>query len=162
MPHSVHLRLHEEHYSEGQVEEWFDQFVEEYDDVEHGRDRIEKSVDPAIVISGATLVVTSIDTLLTIYSVLKDKPEVHYINLWGPNSERYPVQVYSDALGRIENPGQYDFYEADGDVTLVVCESMDEVRKVQADVDPDGLVEDLDDAASDSDTEESEKVPEKE
>jgi hypothetical protein len=149
MPYSVHLQLHEDQYSEEQVEEWFDQFVEEYDDVERGREPVEKSVDPAIVISGATLVVTSIDTLLTIYSEIKRKREVHYANLWGPDSEKYPVQVYTNALGRIENPGQYDFYEADGDVTLVVCDSTDEVRKVQADVDPDGLVEDLDDAASD-------------
>ena len=162
MPHTVHLRLHEEHYNESQVEEWFDQFTEDYDDVKRGRERIEKAVDPGIAISGATLVVTGIQTLVTIYSVLKDKPEVHYINLWGPDSDRYPVQVYSDALGRIENPGQYDFYEVDDEVTLVICESMDEVRKVQADIDPDGLVEGLDNMASDSGTEESEGETEKE
>lgn len=104
---------------------------------------------------------TSIQTLVTIYSVLKDKPEVHYVNLWGPSSEKYPVQVYSDALGRIENPGQYDFYEVDDEITLVVCDSTDEIRKVQADVDPDGLVEDLDDAATDSGTRESKNVSEK-
>jgi len=162
MPHSVHPKLHEGQYSEGQVEEWFDQFVGEYDDVKHGRERIEKSADPAIVIAGATLVVTSIDTLVTIYCELKNRPEVHYINLWGSNSEQYPVQIYLDALGRIENPGQYDLYEIDNEVTLVVCDSPDEVRKVQADVDPDGLVEDLDDTASDPDSGGSENEFEKE
>lgn len=157
MPHSVHLRLHEEHYNEDKVEKWFDRFVEEYEDVERGRDRIEKSADPAIAISGATLAVASIQTLLQIYSELKEKPEVHYINLYGPDSERYPVQVYSEALGSIENPGQYDFYEVDNEVTLVVCDTMDEVKNVQSDVDPDGLVEDLDCTTSDSGLGEPEK-----
>lgn len=155
MPYSVHLKLHEEQYSEGQMDEWFDEFVEKYDDVEHGGDRLEKSVDPGIVIGGATLTVTTIQTLVTIYSVLKDKSEVHYINLWAPDSEKFPVQVYSYALGRIENPGQYDFYEVDEDVTLVVCDSMDEVRKVQADVDPDGMVLDLDEDSSETSKRES-------
>lgn len=156
MPYTVHLKLHEEQYSEGRMDDWFDQFVEEHEDVDYGRDRIEKSVEASIVIGGATLAVTSIQTLVTIYSVLKDKPEVHYINLWGPSSKKYPVQIYSDTLGRIENPAKYDFYEVDEEVTLVVCESMDEVHNVQADVDPDGLVENLDEAASDSSTEKSE------
>jgi len=162
MPYSVHLQLHEEQYSEGQIEDWFDQFVEDNKDVEYGRDRIEKSMDPAIVIGGATLAVTSIQTLVTIYSVLKDKPEVHYVNLWGPSSEKYPVQVYSDALGRIENPEQYDFYEVDDEITLVVCDSTEEIHKVQRDVDPDGLVEDVDEAATDSGTSESENMSETE
>jgi hypothetical protein len=157
MPHSVHLRLHEEQYSEDKVAEWFDQFIEEYDDVERGRSRIEKSVDPAIAISGATLAVASIQTLIQIYSHLKDKPEVHYINLFSPDSERYPVQIYSEALGSIENPGQYDIYGVDDEVTLVVCDNMDELRKVQSDVDPDGLVENLDSTAPDSDSKEPEK-----
>jgi hypothetical protein len=99
------------------------------------------------------LLVTSIQTLVTIYSHLKDKPEIHYINLWGPNSDRYPVQIYTHALGRLENPGQYEFHEVDEEVTLVVCDDMEEVRKIQSDVDPDGIVEDLDGgpAASEAD-----------
>lgn len=149
MTYSVHLKLHEDQYEEEQIDEWYNHFVDEYDDVDHGRRRLEKSTDPGIVIAGATLTVAAIDTLVTIYSVLKDEPEVHYINLWGPNSERYPVQVYSHALGRIENPGQYEFHEVDDEVTLVVCDDMDEVQKIQADVDPDGLVLDLDDRSAD-------------
>lgn len=160
MPHCVHIRLHEDQYCEDKVAEWFDDFVEEYDDVEHGQTRIEKSVDPAIAISGATLAVASIQTLIQIYSILKDKPEVHYINLYGPNTQSFPVQIYSEALDSIENPGEYEFYEVDDEVMLVVCDSMDEVRKVQADVDSNGLVEDLDgETCADSDLGEPEKEP---
>ena len=143
MPYNVHLKLHESQTSKAEAKSWFDQFVMEYEDAEHGRERIEQSQDPTILISGATLIVTSIQTLVTIYSILKEKPEVHYINLWGPDSEKFPVQVYSQSLGRISNPGQYDIYEVDDEVTLVVCDSMDEVRKVQTEIDPDGLVENL-------------------
>lgn len=147
MSYSVHLKLDEDQYEEGQIDEWYNHFVDEYDDVDHGRRRLEKSAEPGIVIAGATLAVTAIDVLVTIYSELKDKPEVNYINLWGPDSERYPVQVYSHALGRIEKPGQYEFQEVDDEVTLVVCDDMDEVRQIQADVDSDGLVLNLDDSS---------------
>jgi len=162
MPYSVHLKLHEDQYSEGRVEEWFDQLIEEHSDVERGRDRIEKSADPAIVISGATLAVASIQTLIQIYSILKDKPEVHYINLFSSDSDRYPVQVYTEAVCLVENPEKYDLYEVDEKVTLVVCDSIDDVRKVQSDVDPDGLVEDVDSTSSDSSSQEPETASEHE
>lgn len=41
MPYSVHLKLHEEQYREGQMEDWFEQFVGENEDVEYGRDPVD-------------------------------------------------------------------------------------------------------------------------
>lgn len=144
MAYSIHLRVHEDKSSQEEARELLDEYARKYEDAEMGNERTEKSVDPGIVISGATLAIATIDTLVTIYSELKSKPEVHRINLYGPNSERIPVQVYTDAIDRIENPGRYEIHEVDEDVTLVLCDSVKEIRKVQADVDPDGLVEDLD------------------
>lgn len=140
--YNVHLRLHEEMIDEDEVEEMFDQIVKEYEGVEYGPKRIEKSYDPAILISGATLVVATLDLLVNVYSVLKDREEVHYINLQS-EPRTYIVQARTNAIGRIENPENCEFYQVDGDVTLIKCDD-DDVRAIQADLDSDGLVKDLD------------------
>ncbi len=132
---TLHLRLDAEQADAGDGEKLLAPYVESHDSVEYGSDRVAVPDDPGVVVpERSTLEIDDIESFADIYDDLRQRPEVHDLNLWGPSSERFPTPVQHYALQQIQQPDLYEFHAIDEQVTLVVAESELEAEQVQREV----------------------------
>jgi hypothetical protein len=136
---TLHIRLDASEITDGATDDpgeaLLAPYVEAHETVTFGSDRMEPPADPGVVVpETATLEIDDLDTFAEVYDDLRQRPEVHDLNLWGPSAERFPVPVQHYALQQIQQPDLYEYHAIDGQVTLVVGESEMEAEQVQREV----------------------------
>lgn len=102
-------------------------------------DNIDPSPDDSIVTPTAYLEIEGIEQFAEIYTDLKTHEAVADLALWGPTAERFPIPVEHYALQQLGNPELYEFHALDGQTTLVVAESQQELSQVRSDIPPGAL-----------------------
>lgn len=114
--------------------------VDAHDSVDYERADIDDDQnDPGVSETG--LDIGDIEAFASVVVDLKDTEAVEAISLWGPGSERYPVEVYHYALRNLSDPDRYQFHALDDRVTLLICDTPAALRQAKDEIGPAGLVE---------------------
>lgn len=118
------------------VEEILGPYIETYDSVSYEQ----TAGDGSGSVTETGLDIGDIDAFAAILEELKETPDVESISLWGPGSQRYPVQVYHHALRSLSDPDRYQFHAIDDRVTLLICDTPAALRQAKDEIGPAGLV----------------------
>jgi hypothetical protein len=138
---SLYVQYRSETEDTESAAERLERYVEEYESVEYGTERVETDPGPDVVAPDRGLDISDIDAFASIVADLRDDPAVHDMSLWGPGAQRYPVRVYHHALRSLSDPDRYQFHAVDDRETLVVCDSPADLDRAREDIGAAGLVE---------------------
>lgn len=131
---TLHPRFDSDEIDPSEATTILSEYADEYDPVSLGDDQIEAASEHDVFVPDHALEIDDIDTYAEIYMELRDSPEVYDVSLWGPAADRFPVRVEHYALQRISTPDRFEFYALDGQVTLVIADSRQELQQIKREV----------------------------
>lgn len=129
---SLHIRLKED-ADPGDGHDILAPFTEEYEDVDVAEADLRTDMPgEGFVPETSALAIEHLEAFAEIYEALQQESVVATLNLWGPESDRFPIPVQHYALQQIPEPDLFEYYAIDDQVTLVVADdkmAAEEVRR---------------------------------
>jgi hypothetical protein len=129
---SLHIRL-DDTGDPGDGHDILAPFTEEYEDVDFtDADLRTDTAGKGFVPETSALAIEHLEDFAEIYDALQQESLVATLNLWGPESERFPIPVQHYALQQIPDPDLFEYYAIDDQVTLVVADdkmAAEEIRR---------------------------------